>query len=76
MELGCDFCSCMINIEPACYISGGGKEFEEFIDKAHVEKKFICHYYSDDEKTMIFTVVDKCPVCGYEFTKEDYDNYD
>lgn len=70
MAGGCDFCTDLRNIEPAKYIGGGDEEFEKWIAKAREKKKFILD--TKDE----FIVVDECPVCGYRFTEEDYDNYD
>ena len=71
---GCDFCNDLRNIEPAKYIGGGDEELKEFIRTASGNKEFVYHYRVY-EGTM-FVVVDKCPVCGYEFTEEDYDSYD
>lgn len=71
---GCEFCNDLRNIEPAKYIGGGGEELKEFIKKATENKQFIYHYRVDEG--MMFMVVDKCPVCRYEFTEEDYDIYD
>ena len=68
-EYGCDFCTDLRNIEPAKYIGGGDNEFKEWIRKAREQKKFILDL--EDE----FVIVDKCPVCGYEFIEADYDSY-
>lgn len=65
----CDFCTDLRNIEPAKYIDGGNEEFQKWIANAREKKKFIL---STKNK---FIVVDKCPICGYMFTEEDYDNY-
>lgn len=67
---GCDFCNDLRNIEPAKYINSGDEEFREWIKKAKEKKKFILDL--GDE----FAIVDKCPMCRYEFTEEDYDSYD
>ena len=69
----CDFCNDMRNIEPASYIGDGDDEFKAFIKNAKNNKKFVYHY-DVDEGTM-FEVVDKCHMCGYKFTEEDYDSY-
>lgn len=71
---GCDFCNDLRNIEPAKYIGGGDEGLREFIEKAMKDKRFIYHYHKDDG--IMFIVVECCPVCGYEFTEEDYDSYD
>lgn len=71
---GCDFCNDLRNIEPAKYIGGGDEELREFIEKAMKDKRFIYHYHKDDG--IMFTVVERCPVCDYKFTEEDYDSYD
>lgn len=73
-EHGCPFCNDMRNIEPASYIGGGDDEFKNYIAKARENKQFIYHFYENGESWI--GVIKKCPVCGYEFTKEDYDNYD
>ena len=70
---GCDFCNDLRNIEPAKYIGCNDNEIKKLIDKAKEEKKFMCHYKT--EEGTYFWIVDKCPVCGYEFTEEDYDSY-
>lgn len=69
----CDFCNDLRNIEPASYIGGGDDDFKAFIQNAKGNKKFVYHY-DVDEGTM-FEVIDKCPVCGHNFTEEDYDSY-
>lgn len=68
---GCEFCNDLRNIEPAKYISGGDKKFQEWINKAKAEKKFVYNVRED-----LFIIVSSCPACGYEFTEEDYDSYD
>lgn len=73
-EHGCPFCNDMRNIEPASYVGGGDDEFKNFIAKARENKQFVYHFYENGESWI--GVIEKCPVCGYEFTKEDYDNYD
>ena len=73
-QCGCDFCNDLINIEPAKYISGGPEEAQEFLNKAKENKNFIL--WSREENNWVLTIVDKCPVCGYELTEEDYDSYD
>lgn len=71
---GCKFCNDLRYIEPAKYIGGGDAELQEFISEAAKKKQFI-HHYRTEEGT-VFNIVNKCPVCGYEFTEEDYDSYD
>ena len=73
IQLGCKFCNDLRNIEPANYISGGDSEFEKFINEAKKKKQFIMHLYT--KEGMKFGIVDKCPVCNYKFTEEDYDSY-
>ena len=34
---GCEYCNDLRNIEPAKYISGGDKKFQEWINKAKAE---------------------------------------
>lgn len=70
---GCEFCNDLRNIEPAKYIGGGDDKLKQFIDKAKENKQFVYHYSTDDGT--VFEVIAKCPVCGYEFTEEDYDSY-
>lgn len=68
---GCEWCNNLINVQPARYI-GASKDdtkFYEFIEKAKAEKQFI--HIEDD----MACIIHKCPVCGYEFTEEDYDSY-
>ena len=67
---GCEFCNDLRNIEPAKYIDSGDEEFKEWIKKAREQKKFVLELEDS------FTIIDKCPECGYEFTEEDYDSYD
>lgn len=71
---GCDFCNNLINIEPAKYISGGSDEIQNFLKKAKEDKKFIL--WEKEGNDCYLTIVDKCPVCGYEFSEEDYDSYE
>ena len=71
---GCDYCNDLRNIEPAKYIGGGNKKLKNFITKAHNNKKFISITRQRNGVTF-FEIVDKCPMCGREFTEEDYDNY-
>ena len=71
---GCDYCNDLRNVEPAKYIGGGDKKLKNFITKAHNNKKFIC-ITRQRNGVAFFEIVDKCPMCGYEFTEEDYDNY-
>lgn len=71
IQCGCNFCNDMRNIQPASDIGGGDEEFQQWIKKAREAKQFIL--VSDDD---YFYIVDKCPVCGYVFTEEDYDSYD
>lgn len=72
----CDFCLDLRNVEPAKYIGceDTDEEFQKFINEAKEEKKFVCHYPKNEEE-MVFGIIDKCPVCGYEFTEKDYDEY-
>ena len=69
---GCDFCKEIVNIEPAKSVAcdGTDKEQVEFLEKAKREKKFL--WFTNE----YVAIVDKCPVCGHEFTEEDYDNYE
>jgi hypothetical protein len=68
--LGCDFCSNWQNIEPAKYIAiAGNTELERCTQQANMDKKFFLLTPSG------FVPVEKCPICGYIFTTEDYDNY-
>ena len=67
---GCEFCNDLRNIEPAKYIGGGNDEFKKWINKAREQKKFVLDLGDK------FTIVDECPMCGYKFTEEDYDNYE
>ena len=69
-EHGCDFCTDLRNIEPAKYIGGGNDKFKEWIKKAREQKKFILDLGDK------FAIVDECPMCGYEFTADDYDSYE
>ena len=71
---GCDYCNDLRNIEPAKYIGGGNKKLKNFITKAHNNKKFIS-ITRQRNGVVFFEIVDKCPMCGHEFTEEDYDNY-
>lgn len=66
---GCNFCNDLRNIEPAKYIGGGDEEFKKWIETAKEHKKFILCLKNK------FMIIDNCPECGYEFTKEDYDSY-
>ena len=66
---GCEFCNDLSNIQPAKYIGGGNEEFKSWINKADKEKKFVLDLGNK------FTIVDRCPVCKYEFTEVDYDSY-
>lgn len=66
---GCDFCNDLRNIQPAGYIGGGNEEFRKTILEAHEQKKFLLI------GKHIFCVVNQCPICGYEFSDEDYDSY-
>lgn len=75
MKNGCDFCNDLRNIEPANYIGGGDAEIQKFLNKAKEKKQFIYHYHNDAGE-IVLMIVDKCPVCGYKFTEEDYDDYE
>ena len=68
-QCGCDFCNDLRNIQPAKYIGGEDEEFEKWIEKAREAKQFIL--VMDDG----FYIIDKCPVCKYVFTEDDYDSY-
>lgn len=68
-QSGCDFCNDLRNIQPAKFVGGGNKTFKEWITKTMEEKKFLVDLGDK------FAIVDKCPMCGYEFTEEDYDSY-
>jgi hypothetical protein len=72
-QCGCDFCNDLRNIEPAKYVGGGDEKLKALINKAKEKKQFIGHYPMADG--VRFEVIDKCPICGYEFTEEDYDSY-
>ena len=67
--IGCEFCRDLRNIQPASFIGGGDEEFRKWIEEARKHKKFILNLRDK------FVVVDECPMCGYEFTEEDYDSY-
>ena len=69
---------------------GGIPEYEDtsFVVEAINNSKRIgklnefLHYYvihNQSETTIrderVFDIVDKCPMCGYKFTEEDYDSY-
>ncbi len=69
----CDYCLDFRHIEPAKYINGGNEEFKSFINKAKKNKKFIETRRTENQT--IFTIVEKCPMCGHVFTKDDYDSY-
>ena len=74
---GCDWCNDLRYIEPANFIGLSDDEDEEIkqiLEDAIKNKKFITHFH-DEEGNFWFGGVDKCPVCGYEFTEEDYDSY-
>lgn len=73
-EYGCSYCQDLRNIEPASYVSSDDKNLKELIMKARAEKKFLHHFSVDGEKYI--QVVDQCPVCGYQFTPEDYASYE
>ena len=68
---GCNFCDDIRNIEPAKFIScdGTDKEQVKFLEMAKKEKKFL--WFADK----YVAIVDECPVCGYKFTEDDYDDY-
>ena len=70
---GCDYCNDLKHVEPANYIGSGDKELKVFIAKARENKKFISIKRNDEG--VFFEIVDKCPMCGHEFTEEDYDSY-
>jgi hypothetical protein len=67
---GCDFCNDLRNVEPAKYVGGGDENFKKQIEHAKKQKKFLLDTGSE------FIVIERCPVCGYKFTEEDYDSYD
>lgn len=71
---GCDYCNDLRNVEPAKYIGGGDEELKAFIAKARENKKFIS-ITRQRNGVVFFEIVDKCPMCGHEFTEEDYDSY-
>ena len=68
---GCDFCNDLRNVEPASYIGGGDEEFRKWIEEARKKKQFLLDLGNGE-----FSIIDKCPKCGYIFTEEDYDYYD
>ena len=73
MNCKCEFCADLRNIQPAKYIKGWDKESKETITRWHNNKKFVMIIREDEG--IWFEKIDKCPVCGYRFTKEDYNGY-
>lgn len=65
---GCEFCTDLKHVTPAKLIYSDNIEFQKWIKPARDHKKFILIGDS-------LEIIDKCPKCGYEFTKNDYDNY-
>jgi len=76
-KAGCEWCNDLRNIEPANFIGlgdGASEKSKQILEDAIKNKNFITHFH-DEEGNFWVGVVDKCPVCGYEFTEEDYDSY-
>lgn len=75
---GCEYCNDLRHISPAKYIGVDNlpkdDEARIFIEEATKKKQFIWDTF-DENDAHIFVIVDKCPLCGYEFDEEDYDNY-
>ena len=75
---GCEYCNDLRNISPAKYIGVDNLPKDDdiriFIEDAAKNKKFIWDTF-DENDDPIFVIVDKCPLCGYEFDEEDYDSY-
>ena len=72
----CAFCSDLRNIEPAHSLWLGDEEgnIEGWLQEARDNKNFV-HVGNVVADSISFTVIDKCPVCGYVFTEEDYDQF-
>lgn len=72
---GCSFCNDLRNIKPAMYIGveSSDQKLKDFIQQAKSKKQFIYQYHTNDG--WVFEVINQCPVCGYQFTEEDYDSY-
>lgn len=75
---GCEYCNDLRYISPAKYIGVDNLPKDDdariFIEDAAKNKKFIWDTF-DENDDHILVMVDKCPVCGYEFDEEDYDSY-
>ena len=75
---GCEYCNDLRFISPAKYIGVSNlpkdDETRIFVEEAAKNKKFICDTFNKDGNHVLI-IVDKCPVCGYEFNEEDYDSY-
>ena len=75
---GCEYCNDLRFITPAKYIGVSNLPKDDkdriFIEEAAKNKKFIWDTF-DENDDRIFVIVDKCPLCGYEFDEEDYDSY-
>ena len=75
---GCEYCNDLRHISPAKYIGVDNlPKYDDariFIEDAANNKKFIWATF-DENDDRIFVIVDKCPLCGYEFDEEDYDSY-
>ena len=75
---GCEYCNDLRFISPAKYIGVSNlpkdDETRIFVEEAAKNKKFIWDTF-DENDDHIFVIVDKCPLCGYEFDEEDYDSY-
>lgn len=75
---GCEYCNDLRHISPAkCIGVDNLPKYDDariFIENAAKNKKFIWDTF-DENDDPIFVIVDKCPLCGYEFDEEDYDSY-
>ena len=75
---GCEYCNDLRFISPAKYIGVSNlpkdDETRIFVEEAAKNKKFISDTFNKDGNHVLI-IVDKCPVCGYEFNEEDYDSY-
>lgn len=70
MNPKCDFCSDIRIIEPAkdIFLKTQNKERLEWLKDKQDKKKMIM--FVDGA----LLEVNYCPICGYKFTEEDYDN--
>lgn len=74
MNRDCNFCTNLLNISPAKLFTDSVNGYSELIKDAKKHNEWILKLF--DGHANVYSITDRCPVCGYVFTTEDYDNYE